>query len=126
MYNVDLVSHQAAQNFKVTTTNIPWIENPVMYMENSKMHFLADIDLFDNTSDNLSAYITYIKMPELFEVEVVEDAGGTVTPDPGTDPSDDPNVDPDDDPNTTPGDELGGNSNDEPGNDSDGETTTPV
>lgn len=42
IHNTNLVSHQTSQAFKQTSTNTPWIENPVVYMEGSDMYILVD------------------------------------------------------------------------------------
>lgn len=178
IHNTDLVSHQTSQAFKQTSTNTPWIENPVVYMEGSDMYILVDpIEVENYTTINIEQsanettpesnlnetvdeqeqgdentpnsdttenendlnndsssdstdttddqgvndedvsdtgassfiYITYIKTPELFEVEEVVDdqgQGGGDTPGPNSDT--DPDPDPDSDTN----------SNDEPNDDS--------
>lgn len=87
IHNVDLITHQMAQNFKVVANNVPWIENPVAYLENSCLHILADIDIFEEPLDPLNVYITYIKIPEWFEVEEVNDQ--SQDQDPGDSGSDD-------------------------------------
>ena len=81
IHNVDLITHQMAQNFKVVANNVPWIENPVAYLENSCLHILADIDIFEEPLDPLNVYITYIKIPEWFEVEEVNDQSQDQDPD---------------------------------------------
>ena len=66
-----LLSHNAAQTYKSSTTNLPWIKNPVMYLEDDWIHILIDnykYPSFPEFSQNESAYclIIYIKKPESF------------------------------------------------------------
>ena len=59
---VKLINHDQAQNFVSTSTNIPWIKNPVGYLENTIFTILFDNYLNSNqtfkTIDKL--ILTYI------------------------------------------------------------------
>lgn len=63
--SVQLINHIAANNFKVSATNLPWIKEPVAYIENGKIYVLIDpIKYEPNTSGVLD--LTYIKKPVKF------------------------------------------------------------
>ena len=65
---VKLINHDQAQNFVCTSTNIPWIKNPVGYLENTTFTILFDSFLSSNqiakTIDKL--ILTYIHKPIKF------------------------------------------------------------
>lgn len=65
---VKLINHDQAQNFISTSTNIPWIKNPVGYLENTIFTILFDNYLNSNqtfkTIDKL--ILTYIQTPIKF------------------------------------------------------------
>ena len=75
---VKLINHDQAQNFILTKTNIPWIKNPVGYLENSIFTILFDNFLSSGeilkTIDKL--ILTYIQKPIKFvndtDIEVFE------------------------------------------------------
>jgi len=64
---VQLVSHQDSQNFKNSDINMPWMTNPVVYIEgtNKSLHVLYD-SLKYNDSDIRNLICTYIKRPAKF------------------------------------------------------------
>lgn len=56
---VELVSHLTAQRFIISKTNMPWIPNPVAYIEGGNMYII-----YDYPDDKPSSVgITYIKQP---------------------------------------------------------------
>lgn len=65
---VKLINHDQAQNFVSTSTNIPWIKNPVGYLENTIFTIFFDNYLNSNqtfkTIDKL--ILTYIQTPIKF------------------------------------------------------------
>lgn len=61
--NVVLVNHKIAQKFKSTTSNIPWIKTPVVYLEGNLIHLFIDGYKYHNAPD---LYATYIKEPKKF------------------------------------------------------------
>ena len=65
---VTLVSHEIAQKFKRSSTNIPWIKNSVAYIEGGAL--IALYDNYLNNPTGLKApgqfHITYIKEPDKF------------------------------------------------------------
>lgn len=64
--NVDLVTHEIAQSFMNTATNLPWIMHPVLYIENSKLHVLYDSYAYQTPTRLI---LTYIKKPNKFALE---------------------------------------------------------
>lgn len=64
--NVILTSHQNAQNFILTDSNIPWIKTPVAYIEGLYLIILYDINKFDKNIFKKICQITYIKKPTSF------------------------------------------------------------
>lgn len=61
--NVDLVTHNVAQKFMNTVNNLPWIAQPVLYIENNKLHVVYD-SFTNNSPTNL--ILTYIIKPNKF------------------------------------------------------------
>lgn len=66
---IKLVSHQMANKFLNKAYNLPWIKQPVGYIEQNKLYIIYDpsdssFDNVDPQQDRLS--ITYIKKPNTF------------------------------------------------------------
>lgn len=68
--NVELVTHEIAQNFMNTATNLPWMLHPVLYIENDKLYILYDSFAY---SEPTRLILTYIRKPNKFAL-----ANGTV------------------------------------------------
>lgn len=64
--NVELVTHEVAQSFMNTSTNMPWIIHPVLYIEGDSFHVLYDSYL-NNTPTKL--IVTYIVKPNKFALQ---------------------------------------------------------
>lgn len=65
--NVELINHAYASKFRCTSSNLPWIETPVAYINNNKIHVLLDpIKLKNGVYNNISLNVTYIKEPAKF------------------------------------------------------------
>lgn len=64
---VQLVSHQDSQNFKNSDINMPWMTNPVVYIEGTdeSLHVLYDSLKYED-SDIHDLICTYIKRPAKF------------------------------------------------------------
>ena len=62
---VKLVSHDDANQFKITDINLPWVKMPVAYVEGDKIKVLVDINVV-NSKSNKNLYMTYIKKPNKF------------------------------------------------------------
>lgn len=64
---VKLISHEDAQNFYATSNNTPWIENPVMYIEDNKAVVLYDKYEYEkNPEKDPFLCVTYIRLPNSF------------------------------------------------------------
>lgn len=66
--SVQLIDHSHADKFKTSTTNFPWLKNPMCYMERNTLHVLVDPK--DNIS-NTDVYVTYIKKPASFTNKLI-------------------------------------------------------
>ena len=65
--NVDLISHEDANKFRSTYTNLPWMQNPVGFIEGEDLHVLIDPFENKNSGDaSLQLLGTYIKSPAKF------------------------------------------------------------
>lgn len=62
--NVLQVSHQNANSFRATDSNMPWLSNPVCYLEGNNVHLFVDPYKEQNTV--LDLYVTYVKQPNKF------------------------------------------------------------
>ena len=67
---VSLISHTAADRFKNSSTNLPWIKNPVCYLEGENMNLLIDSFQYLKNPGTLQMSFTYIKTPEKFSDDV--------------------------------------------------------
>ena len=61
--SVKLVTHQTAEKFKSSTNNLPWITNPVLYIESNNLIVIYDTYSHDKPS---ILNVTYIRQPKLF------------------------------------------------------------
>lgn len=62
---VSLVSHMDAQRFMQTNTNLPWIPQPVVYIEGDYLHLLYDPYKYSKETIG-DLFCTYIQKPALF------------------------------------------------------------
>lgn len=62
---IRLVGHDAATKFIATSSNIPWIKNPVCYIENNTIYVVYDKYLSDNLVKN-KLNVSFIKQPNKF------------------------------------------------------------
>lgn len=60
------ISHTDAQKFKATDSNLPWIKNPVMYMDGNTGHLLFDSFKYSWSQGSFQLALTYIRKPEKF------------------------------------------------------------
>ena len=63
---VSLISHVASERFKATANNLPWMKNPVAYIEGKNICLLIDLYKYKHNHGNMKLYITYIKIPAKF------------------------------------------------------------
>lgn len=75
MFNMYLLPHAAAQQYKATATNLPWIKNPVCYMEDDTLRVLIDMYLYKQKHVDpspltpgtpVTCSVTYISAPNKF------------------------------------------------------------
>lgn len=69
--NCQFITHSAATNFYSTPTNLPWIKQPVLFMNGNKFHILVDPYIYQGYEDleypelpRLN--VTYVKNPVKF------------------------------------------------------------
>lgn len=74
-YNMNQVSHAVAQRYKATATNLPWIKEPVCYLEGDRLYVLIDQYVYKNghidptevdSGTPFVCNIAYIKNPNKF------------------------------------------------------------
>lgn len=65
LYQLTLIPHQIATNYKVTHNNLPWIESPVTYAEGNKLHILIDPYVY-SAGGSFAYVLQYIKEPAKF------------------------------------------------------------
>lgn len=66
---VKLVNHEIAQNFMSSATNIPWVKEPVCFIEGSDIYVVYDPlnpPVVNDSGTDTSFRITYIKRPMMF------------------------------------------------------------
>ena len=73
-YNSSITTHDIAAGYKVTANNLPWINEPIVYMENKKVHVL--IDAYKYPAPSVEYNMQYVKAPSKF----VDDKRHTVKP----------------------------------------------
>ena len=66
--NIVFVSHDVAKKFKVTKTNLPWIEQPVGCIENNNVVVYVDPMNVQYNGAQSKAEFTYIKRPAKFAI----------------------------------------------------------
>ena len=72
---VKLVTHEIAQKFFTTASNIPWIKEPVCFIEGSDIFVVYD--LLNPPADTLR--VTFIKQPNTFVKDLSQFTSGTWT-----------------------------------------------
>ena len=61
-----LVSHEVAQTYKTSATNLPWIQSAVTYLEDNRLHVLVDQYTYNNNKGTLDYTLIYVKEPTKF------------------------------------------------------------
>lgn len=77
---VKLVNHEIAQNFMSSATNIPWVKEPVCFIEGNNIYVVYDPlnpPTINDTDPNKSFRITYIKRPMTFVKDLSDTTGIT-------------------------------------------------
>ena len=65
---VNLVDHRTAQRFRATNTNMPWIKQPVSFLQGDDVYVLYDTY---KHRDPLSLLVTYLEKPASFVASLV-------------------------------------------------------
>lgn len=75
---VTLVTNTVAQKYKASSTNLPWMSNPVCYLESNLLHLLIDsyIQSKEDKAGPLDLSLVFIKKPKLF-VDHLNDKNST-------------------------------------------------
>jgi hypothetical protein len=63
---IKLVNHEIAKSFFSTAYNMPWIKEPVCYIENGNMYVVYDPLNKPKIEGGNEIYVTYIKKPNTF------------------------------------------------------------
>lgn len=85
---VKLVPHNIAEKFFATQYNMPWVKNPVCYIEDGTVYVVYDSINKPLVSTQDTSHLTYIRYPKKF----VDSAEYTKPSDPGTQQPDTPTV----------------------------------
>lgn len=64
--NIIIVSYLKAQDFMATTTNLPWVKQPIGYMQNNELHVIYDSYELQQDTKATRIDVTYIKYPNKF------------------------------------------------------------
>ena len=68
---IRLITHQMAEKFIASSYNIPWIKQPVCYIENGEMYVVYDS--FKDPDADKKLDITFIKQPNRFVKPLIDD-----------------------------------------------------
>lgn len=69
---ISLIPHEVASKFYSTASNLPWIKNPVCFIENGIIHVVHDpIKTPDNTCS-----VVYVKQPNAFAKDLTNPPSG--------------------------------------------------
>lgn len=71
---IEITSHKTAEKFFSTPYNMPWVKNPVCYVEGDVMFVVYDPINKPNVSNNDKAHLSYIRKPISF-VESLTESG---------------------------------------------------
>ena len=66
LQGVQLISHESAQGFIATSDNLPWIENPVCYIQGDKINLLYDQYAYKNNTGSFEMVLTFVYQPNKF------------------------------------------------------------
>ena len=74
---IQIITHEMAHNFMATKHNLPWIKNPVAYIDGGKIYVMYDpIDL-PLTDTSYGLWLRYIKKPKKFAKDVSKFSNGS-------------------------------------------------
>ena len=63
---VSLISHEVAQGFIATSDNLPWMENPVCYIQGDKINLLYDQYACKSNTGSFDMVLTFVYQPNKF------------------------------------------------------------
>lgn len=63
----NFITHEDAKKFKGSYNNLPWIKEPMLYLENDYFHVLYDTFQFKSFPEKSELFVTYIKIPNVFQ-----------------------------------------------------------
>lgn len=63
---VSLISHEVAQGFIATSDNLPWMENPVCYIQGGKINLLYDQYAYNSNTGSFDMVLTFVHQPNKF------------------------------------------------------------
>lgn len=61
-----LVSHNIAEKYFATAHNIPWVKDPVCFIEDNRIYEVVDAFKLEGTQSGVMPILTYIKQPNKF------------------------------------------------------------
>ena len=64
--SVVLMPHSVAQKYRATSTNMPWIKEPILSIEGNRMYILIDQYAYSKTMGTLDFMLIYIHKPKKF------------------------------------------------------------
>lgn len=67
--NVRLIDHETASSYRSTDTNLPWIKEPVSFIEGDFIHVLIDPYKQANEQASMNFFGTYLKTPNKFVLQ---------------------------------------------------------
>ena len=91
-----LVTHEIASKFMATSYNIPWVKNPVSYIENDIVYTVYDELNKPIVDPTKTAHLTYIRKPNSFVeclITVSDEPNTPITPDNPNNPDNPDNPD---------------------------------
>lgn len=63
---VSLISHEVAQGFIATSDNLPWMENPVCYIQGDQINLLYDQYACKSNTGSFDMVLTFVHQPNKF------------------------------------------------------------
>lgn len=63
---VSLISHEVAQGFIATSDNLPWMENPVCYIQGDKINLLYDQYACKSNTGSFDMVLAFVYQPNKF------------------------------------------------------------
>lgn len=66
--SVILMPHVVAQKYRATSTNMPWIKEPILSIEGNRMYLLIDQYAYSKSRGTLDMMLIYVHKPKKFVV----------------------------------------------------------